>query len=176
MAALTAALNDHLPADIGVQGCRQVDEEFHPRFDARRRHYRYRLLISQQPDPLRVRFVWRRWSEIDLAQMQRASDGFVGRYDFGAFGQAPIEDGHTVRQVFKARWQAIEDELHFDIEADAFLQHMVRRLVAGLVQVGEGRLGAAELLGYLNKPGQRWQGNLAPPPGLSLMQVKYDRD
>lgn len=174
LAALTAALNDQLPADIGIQQSLAVDEDFHPRFDARRRRYRYRLLMSQQPDPLRARYVWRRWSEIDRKAMQQTADGFIGRHDFGAFGQAPIEGGHTIRQIFNAQWRSAEDELLFDVEADAFLQHMVRRLVAAMVQVGEGRLEEQDLLGYLNEPERKWQGKLAPASGLCLMQVSYD--
>lgn len=172
--ALTAALNDQLPVDIGVVGSSQVAEDFHPRFDASSRVYRYRLLLSPQPDPLRVRFIWRRWAELDLAAMQRAADGLLGRHDFGAFGQAPVDGGHTRRHIFKADWVAAGDEWHFIIEANAFLQHMVRRLVAALIQVGENRVGVQELLAHLDQNRRRWQGNLAPPAGLTLLEVRYE--
>ena len=174
-AALTKALNDHLPNDIGVIQSSLAEDDFQPRFGASSRRYRYRLLLSDHPDPLRARFVWRRWSDPDLDEMQQAAQALLGEHDFGAFGQAPIEGGHTVRQVYAANWQQADDELHFDIEANAFLQHMVRRLTAALVWIGEGRLTAEEVIGCLDQPEKRWEGNLAPPSGLILIEVKYDR-
>ncbi|MFP3853483.1 MAG: tRNA pseudouridine(38-40) synthase TruA [Anaerolineales bacterium] len=175
IADLTAALNDQLPGDVAVTRSQLAADGFHPRFDASSRLYRYRILMSEVPDPLRARFVWRRWSDVDLAWMQEAATGFIGRHDFGAFGQAPIEDGHTVREIKTARWERVDDEHLFSIEADAFLQHMVRRLVAALVQIGEGREDAQKVLKFLDRPEQRWEGNLAPACGLILERVNYDR-
>lgn len=172
---LSKALNDHLPSDIGVTGSSLAEPDFEPRFHASSRWYRYRLLMSDHPDPLRARFVWRRWSDLDLESMQAAAQALRGEHDFGAFGQAPVEGGHTVRQVLHAQWQWAGDELQFDIEANAFLQHMVRRLVAALIQIGEGRVSVEQMTRHLHQPELPWGGNLAPPSGLILMEVKYDR-
>lgn len=174
--ALTRALNSNLPADIAVWRTQEAAPGFHPRFDARLRRYRYRLLVRSTPDPLRERYAWRVWPEPDLKAMGRLAAKFCGRHDFGAFGQAPIENGHTVRTVEKASWSQEGDELYFDIAADAFLHHMVRRLTAACVGHGSGQILAAEVTGLLDQPDLRWQGRLAPSRGLCLMAVEYEQD
>ncbi|MDX1600248.1 MAG: tRNA pseudouridine(38-40) synthase TruA [Anaerolineales bacterium] len=173
---LTAALNAYLPADIAVQATEIAPEDFHPRFSAQRRRYRYGLLIAEVRDPLRERYLWRRWPGPDLATMNTVAQGLEGRHDFRAFGPPPIEGGHTVREVFYARWSREHDRLSFLIEANAYLQHMVRRLVAALVRVGEERELAEAVIGRLDRPDERWEGPLAPPRGLVLEAVMYAKE
>jgi tRNA pseudouridine38-40 synthase len=106
-----------------------------------------------------------------MAELARA---LVGRMDFGAFGQAPIPGGHTVRQVTQAGWTLQADELTFAIEADAFLKHMVRRLVAANLAVGQGQIEPKAVIDLLDHPELRWEGRMADPQGLSLIAVTYD--
>lgn len=173
-ADLTTALNANLPRDIAVRSTEPAAEDFHPRFDARRRTYRYRLLLAEVRDPLRERYCWRRWPGPELQSMNAVAEQLCGRYDFGAFGPAPVDGGHTVREVFSAVWRESGDELEFEIEANAFLQHMVRRLVAALIRVGEEREPAAAVIDCLDRPQERWDGPLAPPRGLVLQAVAYE--
>ena len=79
-----------------------------------------------------------------------------------------------MRQVDRADWTSSNDELAFTIEADAFLKHMVRRLVAASLDVGMGRIPARTVTDLLGHPGSRWEGRLADPHGLSLVAVTYD--
>jgi tRNA pseudouridine38-40 synthase len=171
---LTRAFNAHLPDDVAVWGSEQAPQGFHPRFSAVSRCYEYRLAVGRWPDPLRDRFALRVWPEPDREAMESLAQAFVGRMDFGAFGQAPIEGGHTVRQVMACGWRAVDDEWVFNIEADAFLKHMVRRLVAACLMVGNGELDAEAVTGLLGHPEKRWEGRLAEPHGLTLMRVRYD--
>jgi tRNA pseudouridine38-40 synthase len=170
---LTAALNANLPKSIAVQATLRAADDFHPRFDARARHYRYRLLPAPLTDPLRRRYVWRIWPAPDLARMERLAMGMKGRHDFGAFGRPPIEGGQTVRRLFDFSWTEAGDELVLDVAGDAFLQHMVRRLAAAAVAAGQGQAEVGEVLGLLDHPEARWQGALAPAAGLCLMHVEY---
>jgi tRNA pseudouridine38-40 synthase len=162
---LTKAFNAHLPRDVAVWSSELAPEAFHPRFSAAQRRYRYRIIVRRWPDPLRERFALRVWPEPDLSLMGELAANLVGRWDFGAFGQAPIEGGHTVRRVTRAGWIMQEDELAFTIEADAFLKHMVRRLVAASLEVGYGRIATQDVTGLLDHP--------AEPHGLSLVVVTY---
>jgi tRNA pseudouridine38-40 synthase len=173
---LTRAMNSRLPDDIAVWRTTEAQPDFHPRFDARLRHYRYRLIVRPTPDPLRGRYAWQVWPEPDRVAMNRLASALQGRHDFGAFGEAPIEGGHTERTVRLAVWNQQGDEIHFDIAADAFLHHMVRRLTAACVGHGSGRLQAKDVLGLLDRPDLRWEGRLAPPRGLCLMEVEYRRE
>jgi tRNA pseudouridine38-40 synthase len=171
---LTRAFNAHLPNDVAVWSCEEAPRGFHPRFSAARRRYRYRIFCQRWPDPLRERYALRVWPGPDVKAMQDAAQALVGRMDFGAFGQAPIDGGHTIRSVYTAGWTAEGDELAFSIEADAFLKHMVRRLVAAGLAVGSGEVSIEAVTGLLNHPELRWEGRLANPQGLSLEAVTYD--
>jgi tRNA pseudouridine38-40 synthase len=172
--ALTNAFNALLPADISILGTQPCGADFHPRYAARRRRYRYTLLTVQRRDPLRERYAWRLWPPPDVQAMQAVADLMVGSHDFGAFGRAPKEGGQTRRQVWEALWTSMGDQHCFHITADAFLYRMVRHLVGAMVAVGIGRQSAEKVAGLLEDPQQRWHGLLAPPRGLCLEQVFYD--
>lgn len=171
--ALTRALNDHLPSDVAVQSSMEVDPSFHPRFSAHWRHYRYRVIEAEARDPLRERYAQRIWPRLRLERLGELGEALLGRHDFRAFGPAPIEDGHTVRTVLFLNWSWAGDLLRLDVVADAFLQHMVRRIVAASLEVGSGAAELAEVIGLVDSPAERWQGSLAKPGGLVLMQVGY---
>lgn len=171
---LTQALNANLPSDVAVRLTTVAPPDFHPRFSARRRCYRYTLITSPVRDPLGERYAWRIWPEPKLEAMEAVAATLVGRRDFAAFGRAPIPDGHTVRQVFRVQWRQELKILIFEIEADAFLFHMVRRLVAAMINVGVGRLSAHDLQTLLDDPELRWEGPVAAAQGLCLESVSYD--
>jgi tRNA pseudouridine38-40 synthase len=171
---LTRALNADLPSDVAVRETALAAEGFHPRFSARRRRYRYSIGHLPAPDPTRERFAWRVWPPLDLALLQVEASALEGRKDFGPFGRAPIPGGHTIRQVFRAAWTETENGLAFDIEADAFLYRMVRRLVAAMIAVGAGRAPAGSLSCALEAPERAWQGKPAPARGLCLEAVIYE--
>ena len=171
---LTQALNANLPSDVAVRLTTVAPPDFHPRFSARRRCYRYTLITSPVRDPLGERYAWRIWPEPKLEAMEAVSATLVGRRDFAAFGRAPIPDEHTVRQIFRSQWRQQLKILIFEIEADAFLFHMVRRLVAAMIDVGVGRLSAHDLQNLLDNPELRWEGPVAEAQGLCLESVSYD--
>lgn len=170
---LTQALNAHLPGDVAVRHTEEAQEGFHPRFSARGRRYRYRLLIASARDPLRERFAWRVWPEPDFSATAGAAQLLVGRRDFGAFGRALSPGGHTVREVVGATWEREDDTWAFIIEADAFLYRMVRRLVAATWEIGQGRRSASDLQAHLADPTKFWIGRVAPARGLCLEAVIY---
>jgi tRNA pseudouridine38-40 synthase len=171
---LTQALNANLPSDVAVRLTTIAPPGFHPRFSAKRRCYRYALITSPVRDPLGERYAWRIWPEPKLEALEAVAATLVGRRDFAAFGRAPSPDGHTVRQVFRVQWRQELKILIFEIEADAFLFHMVRRLVAAMIDVGVGRLSAHDLQILLDDPELRWEGPIAAAQGLCLESVSYD--
>ena len=173
-AHLTQALNANLPSDVVVRLTTIAPPGFHPRFSAKRRCYRYTLITSPIRDPLGERYAWRIWPEPKLEAMEAVAATLVGRRDLAAFGRAPIPDGHTVRQVFRAQWRQESKIMIFEIEADAFLFHMVRRLVAAMIDVGVGRRSAHDLQTLLDDPELRWEGPIAAAQGLCLESVSYD--
>jgi tRNA pseudouridine38-40 synthase len=170
---LTRALNANLPLDIAVRETRKTAEDFHPRYDAVGRCYHYRLACAQTRDPLRERYVWRIWPKLELDQLQKAAELLQGSHDFAAFGTPPVPGGSTIRCVYSADWKAEGDELRFTIWGDAFLYHMVRRLVFVQVQVGQKRISLDELQASIRNA-QPLPPGLAPAHGLTLMEVRYD--
>ena len=100
---LRDALNAHLPRDMAVKEVKVVPDDFHPRFDATSRSYRYRLFCSGVRDPLRERYAWRVWPAVN--DLQPLSDNWLGKHDFAAFGTSPRSGGSTIRNVLSASWQ-----------------------------------------------------------------------
>ncbi len=171
LADLHKALNANLPPDMAVRSVNLALAGFHPRFDATSRRYRYRLFCASVRDPLRERYAWRIWPPI--ADLGPLAEIWPGTHDFAAFGSPPRAGGSTVRTVQAAAWKKIGDEWTFEVQADAFLYRMVRRLVFVQVAVGQGRLTVEELAHALANRTKVLAG-LAPPNGLTLVEVRYD--
>ena len=171
--ALTGALNAALPEDVAVRETQLAPEGFHPRFWAVSRSYSFAAFIDPRPDPLRQSRAWRIWPPPDEALLAETAERLLGRHDFGAFGRAPIPRGHTVRTVIRCAWRVAGGQASFEIEADAFLQHMVRRLVAATMAIGQGRARLEALQACLDDPKRAWPGRLAPACGLCLEAVGY---
>ncbi len=171
---LSMAINANLPYDIAVRKTLLAQKDFHPRYSAVSRRYRYSLFVDKMRDPLRERYAWRIGAKVDIKLLNRAADMIVGKKDFGAFGSAPRPEGSTVREIFEAAWDLQDDEMWFEIEANAFLYHMVRRLVSALLAVGNGKMEMDDLLAVVQNPNQKWDGGLAPAQGLCLLSVKYE--
>jgi tRNA pseudouridine38-40 synthase len=169
---LHRALNAVLAADVAIVEMGQAPEGFHPRFSAIRRAYRYRILNRRWPLPVERRTAWHVAQDLDVARMIQASGCLVGSHDFATFGRPPQGD-NTVRRVFRAEWQEQRPFLTFDIEADAFLYHMVRSVVGTLVQVGWGQISPAEFETMLGARDRSLIRKLAPAHGLCLMRVDY---
>ncbi len=172
---LQKSLNALLPVEIAVQSVEIVDELFHARFDATARRYEYRIFCKPVRDPLRERFFWRVWPALDEEKLHLAATRLIGEYDFSAFGSPPRPGSSTFRSVTVANWQKNEDEWIFNVQANAFLYRMVRRMTFIQVCVAQGKLSASEIAVALEKkPGvARLPAGLAPAHGLSLVEVIY---
>lgn len=172
---LVKAANAHLPDAIAIRAAEECGAEFHPRFSAKGRRYRYRLYQSPVRAPMQSRFAWQVWPPLNVEAMRKASEYLLGRKDFAAFGSAPDEGGHTVREIREARWDANStgDVLEFYIAADAFLYRMVRSIVGTLKKVGAGDLTPQQFGEIVASANRSLGAKLAPPNGLCLLEVVY---
>lgn len=176
---LLRALNAALPNDMAIHKARMVHAKFHPRFDASTRCYHYRLFCQPLRHPLRERFAWRVWPEFNPDLLSDAAKLFSGTHDFAAFGSPTTPKGTTARTVMKAKWTQVErDEWQFEVQADAFLYRMVRKLVFVQVAVAQGKVPAEAVARSLADPvpaGKRSEipSGLAPAHGLTLVEVTY---
>ena len=170
--ALQKALNVNLPQDVAVVSLTTTDSNFHPRFDALSRQYRYTILNQPVRDVLRRRYTMLVRQPLNLSIMQEAGQLFLGQQDFASFGRPPQGD-NTVRTITQIDWAVSGAEIKFEITANAFLYRMVRNIVGTLIQVGLGNLTPAEVEAILLAR-DRSQGAVpALPSGLCLVKVNY---
>jgi len=175
LTTIQRALNALLPEDISVRQAWEAPVDFHARFSAIRRDYRYLLLLEPWRSPR-----WRRYAvhvpeALDLAAMDEAARGLIGVHDFAAFGSTT--DGPTIRECFLATCrESRRDGLRFaviDLAASGFLRHMVRTIVGTLLLVGRGALAPEAIAVILASRDRAQAGPTAPPHGLYLMSVTY---
>ncbi|MCS7251435.1 MAG: tRNA pseudouridine(38-40) synthase TruA [Anaerolineae bacterium] len=171
---LQRALNALLPPDIVVWALGEAPSDFHPRREARARIYRYLIYMGPWRDPFGRRLAWHVSQPLDVEGMRQAAAMWVGRHDFGAFGRPP--KGHsTIREVQRTTVMADGEWVAFEIEADAFLYHMVRIMAATLVAVGRGEQSPEAAAAYLKRPEAYPAHPPAPPYGLYFVGARYDR-
>jgi tRNA pseudouridine38-40 synthase len=169
---LIDALNSRLPDDLSAHSLRAADDHFHPRFDATSRRYRYRIFRSSVRDPLRERYEWRINLPVDPNLLHEVSRVFIGKHDFASFGTAPRAGSSTIRNVMKSIWNVKDDQWAYEVQADAFLYRMVRRLVFVQMMVGQGRL-KVDAVTHALRSGTPLPAGLAPAHGLTLVEVTY---
>jgi len=171
---LLRALNATLPPDVAARSVSVCAADFHPRFDAQNRSYRYTIFCDPTRHPLKERYAWRVWPAVDFDLLQGCALELIGEYDFSPFGRPTRSGGSTIREIQKASWRRQENRLIFEVTANAFLYHMVRRMVFVQVSVAQDRLAARSISEALANPkGQPIFQGLAPSQGLSLVEVGF---
>lgn len=166
------SLNRQLGPEIAVLMFAAAPEDFHARFSATGRSYRYNILNREVPNPFRARTSWHVPDGLDVTAMNEAAAAFVGEHDFASFCRK-AGDASTVRRVDWATWRAAEAIVVFDVAASSFCHQMVRSLVAQCVDVGRGRSQAAAVPAVLAARDRNASGGAAPPHGLTLVAVAY---
>lgn len=171
---LLQAINAKLPRDLVVKKLQATSSEFHPRFDATSRTYRYRLFYDKVRDPLRETFEWHVRASFNEETLKESAKLFLGKHDFSAFGSQTIENGATVRTITKSEWKKKpKNEWQFEVTADAFLYRMVRRMVFIQVALAQGKCSLEDVEQALSKKQVQLPSGLAPAHGLTLIQVTY---
>jgi tRNA pseudouridine38-40 synthase len=178
---LRAALNGVLPKDVAVRAAEEVTEDFHPRFHAIGKHYRYLLNNQSCPSPLRRRISWHRHQKLDVFLMNEGAQVLTGCHDFASFTPSR-QERKTVRTIMDLAVTAVGSEgcksdglISVDVTGDGFLWNMVRTIVGTLVELGRGRMSVGQLKDVLAAKDRREAGPTAPPQGLSLVEIFYDR-
>ncbi len=170
---LRKALNANLPRDIVVCGVEEAPHDFDARRSARSKTYRYTLLRRDYPSAWLARHSLYVPFSLDMEALVEATRVVIGTHDFSAFRAGTCAAATPVRTVLDASWRAAEDLLHFEITANAFLQHMVRILVGTFLEVGQGKRLPSDIGKILASRDRRRAGKTAAPHGLCLVEVHY---
>jgi tRNA pseudouridine38-40 synthase len=165
--------NGHLPADVALAWAAVVGGDFHARYAARSRTYRYRILNRAARAPLAVDRAWLVHAELDAERMHAAAQALVGEHDFSAFRAAECQAPLPVRRLLRIAVERRGPSLVVEVTANAFLQHMVRNIVGSAVRVGEGARPLEWLGEVLASRDRRRAGPTAPAAGLYLAAVEY---
>ena len=173
---LALAVNAWLPEDIRVLSAARARNDFHARFGASGKQYRYFVWNYAAMNPLIRHTAWHVPRPLDLAGMRRAAAFFCGKHDFQSFAANPgYSRASTVRTVTRCELKKRRHLLTFVIQGDGFLYRMCRGIVGTLVQVGLGKFDATEIKVMLAKRDRRVAGMSAPAHGLVLWRVCYPR-
>jgi tRNA pseudouridine38-40 synthase len=172
----TLGVNVNLPRDISVSWVQQVADEFHARFSATSRSYRYIILNRSTRSALWAkRAVWIH-RPLDETRMQAAACHLVGTHDFSSYRAQGCQAKSPVRTVTELEVRREEERIIIDISANAFLHHMVRNIAGVLIAIGEGDRPvewSKEVLEYRNRT---LGGVTAPPQGLYLVRIEYPEE
>jgi tRNA pseudouridine38-40 synthase len=170
---LSRALNATVPPDIVILNAELVDDGFDPRRNAVARVYEYRILNQQSPSVFENRYSWLVRDPLDLDRMNEAARLFVGEHDFAAFRSLGSIVKTTMRRIASSEWQREGALLSYRVEANSFLRHMVRTMVATMAEIGRGKLQSSFVAQLLARGERSMAPAAAPSRGLFLIEVRY---
>jgi tRNA pseudouridine38-40 synthase len=173
LSAWMRGVNAHLPSSVAVHWVREVAEPFHARFSAQARAYRYVLVNRTARPALWAKRVGWFHLPLDIHAMQMAANYLLGEHNFSAFRAAECQAKTPVKTIQRLTIQQIGEIFYIDIQADAFLHHMVRNIVGCLVYVGKGKYPPAWMGALLDSADRRLAAPTFAPDGLYLTQVHY---
>ena len=160
------------PADLVISNLQTVPNNFHARYSARRRSYRYRIITT--PNPFLARYAWHLPLELNVEAMRVAAQLLLGTHDYTTLSKHNPDTPNPICEVYRAEWVESGEQLDFYVTANRFLYGMVRLMVGFQYDVGRGSRIATELLELLKAADRGLQSMAVPAVGLSLVNVEYD--
>ncbi len=173
LGAWREGLNRFLPDDIAIRLAETVPDQFHARFSAQGKCYRYTILHDPVRSPLDCSTSWYVKHRLDLKIMEEAARCFVGKHDFASFRTSGCSAGTTIREIFSIKLTPVDNLIHIDVSGGGFLRNMVRMMVGTLVQIGRGKRPPDTISMLLAGVDTIPPALTAPPQGLCLQEVWF---
>ena len=167
------ALNALLPDDVKIVKSERAADDFHARYSAKKKTYRYSFYVSDVILPLKDRFAERIVSEPDYPKMLFAADALCGEHDFVAFSSVGSSVRSTVRTIYSISVTKTDGGFYFDVCGNGFLYNMVRVIAGTLIAVGYGEISAADIKAALESGKRDRRFKTLPAKGLTLLSVEY---
>ena len=169
------ALNHFLPIGVRVLDSKEVSENFHSRFDAKMKTYKYILNLDEVMDPIYYNYKANFPYPLDIEKMQRAKEYFIGRKSFKAFMGPRTGNTNPIREIKSFEICKENNDLIFLIKGQSFIRNQVRIMVGTLVDIGRGLIEEDELERILDSEDRTRAGVTLSPNGLYLMEILYDK-
>lgn len=167
------ALNYALPSGIAVIVSEEVSKDFHARFSATRKTYKYKIHNRRARSPIMEKRAWHIQGVLNVDNMDKAAKDFIGLHDFSAF----CSSGHNItsfeRNIYISQWAVENGYLTYTVSGDGFLYNMVRIMTGTMVDIGMNKRAVEGILELLEKKDRKLAGITAPAHGLYLIEVNY---
>ena len=167
------AFNNNLPEGISVIKCETVPEDFHARYDCKGKTYVYKILNSRNPDPFLYGRAYQVKYKLNVEEMQKAAEEFIGEYDFSAFCAAGTAVEDKVRTITDCFVRKNEDIIEISVSGNGFLYNMVRIIAGTLLEVGCGKIEPYSIKKIILSKDRSLAGTTLPAEGLYLKEVYY---
>ena len=168
-----SAINTYLPKDIVINGAEEVTDDFHSRYSAKWKVYRYTIFNSRIRTALNRNFCYSCRFRLDHNIMKEGANILTGVHDFASFKTGDLKEKSSVRELKRLEIIREEKYIYFTLEANGFLRYMVRRIVGVLLSLGRGKISINELKEILEAKNPKLDGQTVPANGLCLLKVKY---
>ena len=168
---LPNAINARLSKDIRIVNLSLISDDFHARFSAKKRYYKYQCYIGEN-----LLFKNQSWviDKIDINELIIYANAIIGKHDFLSFSKINRDIENTICEIYESEWIESEKMFTFNISGNRFLHHMVRYLVGTMIDGVKRKIELKEFIKLLNNPSKNVKIHKAPPQGLLLMGIDYD--
>ena len=173
---ISYALNQRLPEDIRIRKSEEVAGDFHPRKQATRKTYVYKILNEEFANPVERLYAHFTYVPLDEIKMQEAAAYLIGEHDFQSFCAAGSTAESTVRTIYEIRVERNKNMISIEVSGNGFLYNMVRIIAGTLMEVGKGRLQPEQVKEILNAKDRTKAGPTAPAKGLMLFQYRFENE
>jgi len=175
LTAFIYGLNSILPKGVVILNAEEADENFNARKSAKKKTYLYKIYNDKIISPIDEEFYYLYKYKLNIEKMKKASEYLIGEHDFKAFAASQNSTQTTVRKIYDIKWKHEGKKICFEITGNGFLMKMVRNIAGTLIEIGNEKKNSEDIVFILNSRNRKNAGHTAPPQGLYLKEVFYDR-